>query len=64
MKDSPKAGDVYSPIRVNEWIATVEKRDSRRANWGVHFDHVHAQAKVEVRLSEDGPNPSPNDPHP
>jgi hypothetical protein len=62
MTDSPKAGDVYSPVRVNEWIATIEKRYGRRANWGSHFDRAHAQVMIEVKLSDGGPNPSPNDP--
>jgi hypothetical protein len=61
MKDSPKAGDVYSPNRVNEWIATIEKRDARRANWGAQFDPSHAQARIEVKFMEGGPKPSPND---
>lgn len=64
MTDSPKTGDVYLPDRVNEWIATVEKRYARRANWGVQLDHAHAQVKIEVKLSEGGPKPSPNDPRP
>jgi hypothetical protein len=64
MTDSPKTGDVYSPDRVNEWIATVEKRYARRANWGVQLDHAHAQVKIEVKLSEGGPKPLPNDPRP
>jgi hypothetical protein len=64
MTDSPKAGDVYSPDRVGEWIATIRKRYSRRATWGVHLDHAHAQAMIEVKLSEGGPILSPNDPRP
>jgi outer membrane protein assembly factor BamA len=63
MKDSPKAGDVYSPVRISEWIATVEKKDSRRANLSVQLDHAHAQVRVEVEL-RDGQNRSPNDPRP
>jgi hypothetical protein len=64
MTDSPKAGDVYSPTRVNGWIASIEKRDARRANWGVQFDQAHAQVNIEVKLREGGPKPSPNDPRP
>ena len=64
MRDSPKAGDVYSPSRVNEWIANIEKRDARRANWGAEFDPVHAQVKIEVNFMEDGLKPSPNGPRP
>jgi hypothetical protein len=64
MTDSPKAGDVYSLDRVGEWIATIRKRYSRRATWGVRLDHAHAQAVIEVKLSEGGPILSPNDPRP
>ena len=64
MTDSPKAGDVYSPDRVNEWIATIEKRYGRRANWGSQVDRAHAQVMIEVKLREGGPSPSPNDPRP
>lgn len=63
MTDSPKAGDVYSPARVNEWIASIEKKYRRRATWGSQFDRAHAQVMIEVELS-DGQNPSPSDPHP
>ncbi len=64
MADSPKAGDVYSPDRVNEWIAAVEKRYVQRANWGVRLDHAHAQAEIEVKLTQDAPQSPPNDPRP
>jgi len=64
MTDSPKAGDVYSPDRVNEWIATIEKSYGRRVNWGSQFDHAHAQVMIEVKLRDGGPIPSPNDPRP
>jgi hypothetical protein len=63
MTDSPKAGDVYSPARVNEWIASIEKTYGRRATWGSQFDRAHAQVMIEVHL-RDGQNPSPNDPRP
>jgi hypothetical protein len=61
MTDSPKAGDVYSPDRINEWIATIEKRENRRANWGAQLDQVHAQVKIKVKFMEDGLKPSPKD---
>jgi outer membrane protein assembly factor BamA len=64
MKDSPRAGDLYSPNRVNEWIASIEKRDARRGNWGAQFDQVHAQVKIEVKFMEVGLKPSPNNPRP
>jgi outer membrane protein assembly factor BamA len=63
MADSPKAGDVYSPARVNEWIATIEKRYARRAVWGVESDRAHAQMMIEVQW-EGGPNPLFNDRRP
>jgi hypothetical protein len=40
--------------RLNEWIANIEKRDARRANWGAHFDQAHAQVKIEVKFMEGG----------
>lgn len=64
MADAPKAGGVYSPDRVNEWIETIEKRYGRRVNWGSQFDRAHAQVMIEVKLGEAGPIPSPNDPSP
>ena len=64
MTDSPKAGDVYSSDRVSEWIATIRKRYSRRVTWGVRLDRAHALAMIEVKLSEGGPTPVPNDPRP
>jgi hypothetical protein len=64
MTDSPKAGDVYSDARVSEWIATIRKRYSRRATWGVRLDRAHAQAMIEVKLNESGATPSPDDPRP
>lgn len=62
MTDSPKAGDAYSPARVNEWIATIEKKYGRQVSWGSQFDRAHAQVMIEVKLREGGSNPSPNDP--
>jgi len=59
MADAPNVGDVYSPVRVNEWIATIEKKYGRRVNWGSEFDRVHAQVIIEVN---NGPIASPNDP--
>ena len=64
MTDSPKAGDLYSPARVNEWIASIENRYGRRATWGSRFDRAHAQVMIEVRPRDGGPSPSPNDPRP
>jgi hypothetical protein len=64
MTDSPKAGDVYSSDRVSEWVATIRKRYSGRATWGVRLDRAHALAMIEVKVSEGGPTPSPNDPRP
>lgn len=62
--ESPKPGDVYSPDRVNQWIATIEKKYGRRVNWGSQFDRAHAQVTIEVKLGEGGPILSPNDPNP
>ncbi len=62
MTEAPKAGDVSSLVHVNEWIATIEKRHGRRANWGSQFDRAHAQVMIEVKLRDDVPNTSPNGP--
>src|ERR1700680_1627246 len=64
MADTPRVGDVYSPVRVNEWIATIEKRYGGRVNWGSRFDRAHAQVMIEVKLRDGVPNPLPNDPRP
>jgi outer membrane protein assembly factor BamA len=59
MTDSPKAGEVYSPDRVNEWIARIGRRYGRRAYWNVQVDHAHAQAMIQVKLLEGSPRPRP-----
>jgi len=48
--DAPKAGDVYSAARINDWIGSVTKRVGRRANWDAHYDHAHAQVTIAVRF--------------
>jgi hypothetical protein len=48
MTDSPKAGDVYSPDRINEWIATLKSQYNRALSWGVRCDHATADCRIEV----------------
>jgi hypothetical protein len=48
MTDSPKAGDVCSPDRVREWIATLKSQYNRELSWGVRYDHATADCRIEV----------------
>ena len=48
MTDSPKAGDVYSPDRINEWIATLKSQYNRALSWGVRCDHETADCRIEA----------------
>jgi outer membrane protein assembly factor BamA len=54
MRDAPKAGDVYSAARMNEWMKSLRDREEheglalRVPQWGVEFDHEHAGARVFV----------------
>lgn len=57
MTDSPKAGDVYSPDRINEWIATLKSQYNRALSWGVRCDHATADCTIEV--GPDTPPPQP-----
>jgi len=49
---APKPGDVYSPVRFNEWIAAVNKKyagDSgplKSAKWGARMDHARARVTI------------------
>jgi len=55
MADSPKAGDVYSPDRINEWIATVKSQYNRALSWGVRCDHATTDCTIDV-----GPDTRPH----
>jgi hypothetical protein len=58
MTDSPKAGDVYSPDRINEWIATLKRQYDRELSWGVRCDHATADCRIEVGPDvHDAPEP-------
>jgi hypothetical protein len=57
MTDSPKAGDVYSPDRVNEWIAILKSQYNRALSWGVRCDHATADCTVEVGPDTHAPQP-------
>ena len=48
MTNSPKAGDVYSPDRINEWISTLKSQYNRVVYWGVRCDHATADCRIEV----------------
>jgi hypothetical protein len=48
LTDSPKAGDVYSPDRINEWIATLKSQYNRVLSWGVRCDHSTADCRIEA----------------
>lgn len=58
LQDGPKSGDVYSPIRINDWAEQVRKNYGQiggpieSITWGVTFDYAHSQANVEIRVKE------------
>lgn len=58
MQDGPKSGDVYSPIRINDWAEQVRKNYGQiggpieSITWGVTFDYAHSQANVEIKVKE------------
>lgn len=48
---APKAGEVYSPARMNDWVATLQKKYHQRVNWGVRGDPPNAQVSIDVNFS-------------
>ena len=61
MEDGPKFGEVYSPIRMNEWAEQVRKKYAQingpleSIMWGIKFDYTHSQANVEINVKERKP---------
>ena len=58
MQDGPKSGEVFSPIRINDWAGQVRKNYAQSngpiesITWGVTFDYTHSQANVEISVKE------------
>jgi outer membrane protein assembly factor BamA len=58
MQDGPKSGEVFSPIRINDWTEQVRKNYAQSTGplesvtWGVKFDYAHSQANVEISVKE------------
>ena len=58
MQDGPKSGEVYSPIRMNDWAEQVRKKYAQcngpleSIMCGVKFDYTHSQANVEISVKE------------
>jgi outer membrane protein assembly factor BamA len=58
MQDGPKSGEVYSPIRMNDWAEQVRKNYAQSNGplesimWRVKFDYTHSQANVETSVKE------------
>jgi outer membrane protein assembly factor BamA len=58
MQDGLKSGEVYSPIRMNDWAEQVRKKYAQSNGplesimWGVKFDYTHSQANVEISIKE------------
>jgi outer membrane protein assembly factor BamA len=58
MQDGPKSGEVYSPIRMNDWAEQVRKKYAQSNGplesimWEVTIDYTHSQANVEISVHE------------
>jgi len=58
LQDGPKSGEVYSPIRMNDWAEQVRKKYAQingpleSIMWGVKFDYTHSQANIEISVKE------------
>jgi outer membrane protein assembly factor BamA len=53
MQDAPKPGEVYSPIRVNEWKASLEKKYPLKVVEARHdLDHAHATVSIHIVFRE------------
>ena len=58
MQDGPKSGEVFSPIRINDWAEQARKNYAQSTGplesimWGAKFDYAHSQVNVEIRVKE------------
>jgi|HubBroStandDraft_4_1064222.scaffolds.fasta_scaffold25406_4 outer membrane protein assembly factor BamA len=58
MQDGPKTGEIFSPIRINDWVVQIRKNYAQSNGplesivWGVNFDYTHSQANVEIKVKE------------
>ena len=58
MQDGPKSGDVFSPMRINDWVEQVSNKFAKNAGplesvtWGAKFDYAHSQVKLQVIVKQ------------
>jgi len=58
MQDGPKPGDVFSPMRINDWVERVSDEYTKNTgpfesvNWGAKLDYIHSQVNVQVIVKE------------
>lgn len=56
MAGCPKPGEVYSPVRMNDWIASTEKKYGRAVKaQRYQIDSAHAGATLEVTFQKQSP---------